>query len=115
LEVSFAKIVEHSTSLHWNQVHAVGQVVEWSSMAKTISGQDLLTIKVALPRTDKDSCLLEVKLKGSAAKFTYQQLTDKEGQPSNAFIEGSLASQSKKQDSGFVHHYWLDGKTCIIS
>jgi len=115
LQASFAKIVDHSTSLHWNQVHAVGQVVEWSSMAQTISGQDLLTIKVALSQLNQDACVLEVKLKGAAAKFTYQQLNDKQQQPCNAFIEGSLASQSTKQDSGFVHHYWVDAKTCIIS
>ncbi|NRA55200.1 MAG: single-stranded DNA-binding protein [Gammaproteobacteria bacterium] len=115
LQANFAKIVDHATSLHWNQAHAVGQVIEWSSMAQTISGQDLLTIKLALPQSAQETCVLEVKLKGAAAKFTYQQLNDKNKTSCNAFIEGSLASQSTKQEQGFVHHYWLDAKSCIIS
>lgn len=115
LEANFAKIIDRPTSLHWNQAHVVGRIVEWSSMAQTISGQDLLTVKVALPNSDRDDSNVEVKLKGSAAKFTYKQLTDKGSTPCHAFIEGSLASQSKRVAAGFSHHYWIDARSCIIS
>lgn len=113
LEASFAKLIDRPTSLHWNHANVVGRVVEWSSMAQTISGQDLLSVKVAL--ADNDDSNVEVKLKGSAAKYTYQQLSDKTDSPCYAFIEGSLASQSKRLSEGFSHQYWIDARTCLIS
>ncbi|NRA71510.1 MAG: single-stranded DNA-binding protein [Gammaproteobacteria bacterium] len=115
IEAQFAKIIDRSTSLHWNQAHVVGQVTEWSSLAQTIAGQDLLTLKIALANSDSAEASVEVKLKGSAAKYTYQQLSDHPGTNISAFIEGSLASQSKKSVSGFNHHYWVDAKTCLIN
>ena len=115
LEAHFAKMVDRGTSLHWNQAHVVGTVVEWSAMAQTISGQDLLTLKISIAAQDAEASYVEVKLKGSAAKFTYQQLKELDGAIADAFIEGSLASQSNKTDQGFNHHYWIDAKTCLIN
>ena len=114
LEASFAKIITKPTSLHWNQAHVVGRVVEFSDMAQTISGQDLLSLKIELPSLTTEPSFIEVKIKGSAAKFTFGQLNDLNGSQADAFIEGSLASQSKKTDKGFTHHYWIDAKTCLI-
>lgn len=115
LQAHSVKLIDKASSVNWNQAHLHGQLVSQSQLVQTINGQDLITLSVNLSSASDKTQLVDVKLKGAAAKLVASQIGNDFSGPVSVLVEGSLSSQSKKSGENFTHQYWIDGHTCVLS
>lgn len=114
IETVTVKALGKASAVNWNQAHICGELQSHTALVQTINGSELITLNVVISEPDDKEQIVEVKLKGAVAKFVASQLTEHEGSIS-VLAEGAVASQSKKMDQEFVHQYWVDGHTCVLS